>query len=65
VLTLATMTYANYLLDARMRATELEQLGTLVRSVPVVSLTPPNGRANLDALCEAIVEIASPAPIRA
>ena len=59
VVTLATMTYANYLLDARMRATELMQLGALVRMVPVLSLTPPSGRANLDALCDAIVDIAT------
>lgn len=59
VVTLATMTYANYILDARMRATELVQLGELARTVPVLSLTPPSGRARLDALCEAILEAAA------
>jgi hypothetical protein len=66
VVTLATMTYANYLLDARMRATELAQLGELVRAVPVLSMTLPNGRANLGALCDAITDVAATcAPIRA
>ena len=66
VVTLATMTYANYLLDARMRATELAQLGELVRAVPVLSMTPPSGRANLGALCDAIIDVAATcAPIRA
>jgi len=58
VVTLATLTYANYLLDAPMRARELMQLGALVRAVPVLALTPPVGRANLDALCDAIVRAA-------
>jgi hypothetical protein len=66
VVTLATLTYANYLLDTRMRAIELAQLGELVRTVPVIALTPPSGRANLDALCDAIVDVASTrTPIRA
>ena len=55
VVTLATLTYANYLLDPAMRADELMQLGALVRAVPVLSLVPPPGRENLDALCDAIV----------
>jgi hypothetical protein len=58
LVTLATLTYANYLLDAPMRARELMQLGTLVRAVPVRALTPPVGRAHLDALCDAIVRAA-------
>ena len=55
LVTLATLTYANYLLDAPMRARELMQLGALVRAVPVRALTPPVGRTHLDALCDAIV----------
>lgn len=66
VVTLATLTYANYLLDAPMRARELMQLGALVRSVPVRSLTPPSGREGLDALCDAIFRLAArPAPSHA
>lgn len=59
LLTLATLTYANYLLDARMRAAELLQLGALVRAVPIHSLTPPTGRAGLDALCDAVQRVAA------
>ena len=58
LVTLATLTYANYLLDAPMRARELMQLGALVRALPVLSLTPPVGRENLDQLCDAIVRAA-------
>jgi hypothetical protein len=58
LVTLATLTYANYLLDAPMRARELMQLGALVRALPVLSLTPPVGRENLDRLCDAIVRAA-------
>jgi hypothetical protein len=54
VVTLATLTYANYLLDAAMRARELQQLGALVRAVPVRAVTPPIGHENLDALCDAV-----------
>jgi len=60
VVTLATLTYANYLLDGAMRAQELVQLGALVRAVPVSALTPPAGREHLDALCDAIVRAAEP-----
>ena len=59
VLTLAALTYANYLLDTSMRATELGQLGALVRSVPVHSVTPPSGRGGVDALCDEILEISA------
>jgi hypothetical protein len=55
LVTLATLTYANYLLDAPMRARELMQLGALVRSVPVIAVTPQPGRDGLERLCEAIV----------
>jgi hypothetical protein len=61
LVTLATLTYANYLLDPTMRARELIQLGALVRAVPVRALTPPVGRENLDALCDAIVRAAESA----
>jgi len=60
VVTLATLTYANYLLDAPMRARELAQLGALVRAVPLYTLSPPDGREGLDALCDAIVRAATP-----
>jgi len=58
LITLATLTYANYLLDPTMRAQELMQLGALVRAVPVLALTPPVGRVHLDRLCDAIVHAA-------
>jgi hypothetical protein len=58
LVTLATLTYANYLLDPAMRAQELVQLGALVRAVPVRMLTPPVGRETLDALCDRIVRAA-------
>jgi hypothetical protein len=38
-----------------MRSHELMQLGALVRSVPVLSVTPPSGREGLELLCDAIV----------
>jgi hypothetical protein len=60
VVTLATLTYANYLLDGTMRAQELVQLGALVRAVPVSALTPSAGREHLDALCDAIVRATEP-----
>jgi hypothetical protein len=63
VVTLATLTYSNHLLDAPMRARELVQLGALVRAVRVRTLTRPEGRDGLDALCDAIVRsAASPIP---
>jgi hypothetical protein len=34
------------------------QLGTLVRALPVLALTPPVGRENLEQLCDAIVRAA-------
>ena len=55
VVSLATLTSANYLLDTPMRSHELMQLGALVRSVPVLSVTPPSGREGLELLCDAIV----------
>ena len=58
VVTLATLTYANYLLDGAMRAHELGQLGALVRAVPISALTPAAGREHLDELCDAIMRAA-------
>ncbi len=58
VVTLATLTYANYLLDAPMRAHELMQLGALVRAVPILAVTPPTGRDGLELLCDSIVRAA-------
>ena len=58
LVTIATLTYANYLLDHATRARELHQLGALVRALPVRAVTPPVGHENLDALCEAIVHAA-------
>jgi hypothetical protein len=66
VVALAALTYANYLLDAPMRARELEQLGALVRAVPVHALAPAAGRDRLDALCDAIARAAgAPLPVGA
>jgi hypothetical protein len=62
VIKLATLTYANYLLDAPMRAHELLQLGALARSVPVIAVTPPSGRDGLGRLCDAIVRVADMRP---
>ena len=58
LVSLATLTYANYLLDPAMRAHELQQLGALVRAVPVCAVTPPFGHENLDALCDSVVRAA-------
>jgi hypothetical protein len=58
VVTLAALTYANYLLDPAMRAHELPQLGALVRAVPVRAVTPPAGHEHLDALCKAVIRAA-------
>ena len=58
VVALATLTYANYLLDTPMRAHELMQLGALVRSIPVLTVTPHSGRVGLARLCDAIVHAA-------
>lgn len=53
---LAGESYANYLLDAGGRATELAQLGSLVREVPVFRLVPHAAPSALPALCDLIVE---------
>ena len=54
LIALTTLTYANYLLDTTMRATELAQLGALVRAVPVYSVAPSSDPAGIDDLCDAI-----------
>jgi hypothetical protein len=60
VITLATLTYANYLLDTTMRATELAQLGALVRDVPVHSIRASSDPSDIGDLCEAILALATP-----
>ena len=45
-----------------MRAHELMQLGALVRSVPVLAVTPTAGRDGLGRLCDAIVGAAEMRP---
>ena len=52
LISLTTVTYANYLLDAAMRATELAHLGALVRAVPVRRLV--NHGAALTELCDLV-----------
>jgi hypothetical protein len=65
VVTLATLSYANYLLDTRLRAAELAQLGALARAVPVHAVAPSTDPAGVTDLCDAIVRIASRhAPVR-
>jgi hypothetical protein len=54
LLSLATMTYANYLHDSRTRAIELRQLGTLLRDVPARTLVPHGDPAKIGALCDLI-----------
>lgn len=54
VLSLATMTYANYLHDGRTRAIELGQLGALLREVPVRTLVPHRDPTRIGALCDLI-----------
>jgi len=53
---LVANTYANYLLDARMRAQELEVLGRLVTHVPVRLVHAPDDRKSVPAVCDAILE---------
>lgn len=59
LLTLTTLTYANYLLDRMMRAIELAQLGALVQSVPVFRAFPASGAQGIAGLCDAIVRAAT------
>jgi hypothetical protein len=48
-------TYANDLLDARLRARELEVLGRLVSRVPIRLLRAPNDRGALSQVCRTIL----------
>ena len=65
VIALTTLTYANYLLDTSMRATELAQLGELAREVPVYSISPSSDPAAIGELCDAIARIGTrAAPVR-
>lgn len=58
LITLATLTYANYLLDTTMRATELAQLGALVRDVPVHSIAASSDSDGIGDLCDVITQLA-------
>ena len=66
LISLTTLTYANYLLDSAMRATELVQLGALVRETPIYEVSPSSRRNGIGNLCDAIVRVAmAHAPTRA
>ncbi len=56
LLHLVSNTYANYLLDARMRAQELEVLGRLVTHVPLRLVHAPDDRKSIPAMCDAILD---------
>jgi hypothetical protein len=53
---LVANTYANRLLDAQMRARELEVLGRLVTHVPIRLVHAPDDRKSVPDVCEAILE---------
>ena len=53
---LVANTYANKLLDSRMRAQEFELLQRVLRHVPVRRIRPPNGLDKLGSLCDGILE---------
>ncbi len=55
-LAIVANSYANYLLDAPMRAVEFAQLSRLVRRCPVRRVTPSTDAARLGALVAAIVD---------
>ena len=52
---LVANTYANYLLDAAMRAQELETLGRLISCTPVRMLRAPEDRRAIPDVCDALV----------
>jgi hypothetical protein len=56
LLTLLANTYVGYLLDAAMRAQELESLVQLVRSVPVRRVVSRTGPAHISGLCARILD---------
>lgn len=51
---IAANTYANYLLDERMRAEEFAAISRLMSAVPVIRATPSSDPARLGALVDAI-----------
>jgi hypothetical protein len=53
---LASSTYANYLLDAALRAAEFDALSRLVAKVPVRWVLPVEDLGRLRGLCEALLE---------
>ena len=53
---LVTNTYANKLLDSRMRAQEFELLQRVLRYVPVRRIRPPDGLDTLESLCDGILD---------
>lgn len=55
LMTLVSNTNVSYLLDANMRARELELLGRVAATVPVRKVTPHNDPASLGQLCEIIL----------
>jgi hypothetical protein len=55
VISLVANTYANDFLDARMRASEFEVLGRLVRHVPIRRVRAPHDRGAVTQVCEAIL----------
>jgi hypothetical protein len=65
LMALVANTYANYLLDAQMRAAEFKVLGCLIERVPVRRVIPHANLSFLPELCRVIVEdfqsLASPA----
>jgi hypothetical protein len=56
VMDLVSNTYANYLLDARLRAQEFELLCRLVEAVPVRRITPSTAIEQISDMCQAIAE---------
>jgi hypothetical protein len=56
LLTLLANTYVGYLLDAAMRAQELESLVQLVRTVPVRCVVSRTGPAHISGLCARILD---------
>jgi len=56
VMTLVANTYANYLLDKPMRATEFASLGRLSQQIPIRKVTPHADAKFLPELCRVIVE---------
>ena len=49
-------TFVNYALDEAMKATEFELIGRLIRTTPVRMVIPPDDRARIPDVCEAILK---------